>query len=798
MAFRVRKAAVLGSGVMGSGIAAQLANAGIPVLMLDMVPPKAEPGEDASSKAFRNKFAAAALARMAKHKPAPLMVPRAAELITVGNFDDDLARIAQCDWVVEVIREDLALKRALFERVEAVASPGSVLSSNTSGLRIAEMVRGRSEAFQKRFLVTHFFNPVRYMKLLEVVAGEKTDPAVVTAFAAWAGRALGKGIVYGKDTPNFIGNRVGVYASMRTIQLMGEYDMSIEEVDSTLGAPLGRPASAVFRTADLVGLDTMLDVSQHCFRALESDSARDVFALPAWLVTMVEEKKLLGDKSGSGFYKKVKGATGTEVQVLDIATFEYRAKKKVRFESLGAARDIDDVTERVKAVLTGTDKAAKFAEHITLDVMAYAAKLVGEIADDYVNIDRAMEWGYGWKLGPFATWDAIGVEYGVARMAALGISVPEWVKVMLAKGRTKFYLPDGAADTYWDAGKTSAVRVPTVARRVSLTALRRTSKPLHSSDSASIWNMGDGVLLVEFHSKMNAINTDSVAALHHAVDLSETGDWRAIVVGNDGEHFSAGANIGMLLWACKEGQWKEIRQLVSEFQNANQRLRYCNAPVVTAPFGFTFGGGCELAMAGNAQQAAAETYDGLVEVGVGLIPGGGGTMEHLRTLLGAHAGSRDFDAWPFIRRAFLDIATARVSTSGEEARDIGYLTLDAFVSMNRDDLLADAKARAIGMAEAGFVPPRPTIFFLPGRSGAATADMQLYDMLQNHQISEYDRHIGQKLASVLTGGDCTPEQPLSEQYLLDLEAEAFLSLCGEAKTQDRLQHMLEKGKPLRN
>jgi 3-hydroxyacyl-CoA dehydrogenase len=797
MSFRIRKAAVLGAGVMGSGIAAHLANAGIPVLLLDIVPPTPGPGDDPRSKAFRDRFASAAVANLRKQKPAPLMTERALQLIEVGNFDDDLKRVAECDWVVEVIKEDVKLKNALFAKLEALVSKTAIVSSNTSGMSIVGMTEGRSADFKRRFLVTHFFNPVRYMKLLELVAGEHTDPQTLRDFAAWGERVLGKGIVFGKDTTNFVANRIGTYGMMRTIELMGEHGLTIEEVDKIFGPAMGRPSSAVFRTADLVGLDTFLHVTRNCYDSLPADPARATFKAPAWLEAMVD-KKMLGDKSGGGFYKKNKSDGGKEILVLDLKTMEYRAQQKVRFESLGAAKDVEDLHQRIRTVMTGTDKAAKFAEQVTLDTLAYAARLLGEIADDLVNIDRAMRWGFAWDAGPFETWDAYGVANGVKRMKELKIAVPAWVETMLARGRVSFFGEEGPVDTFWNTAQQASAPVPKIARQITVDGLKRSNKKLEENDSATLWDMGEGVLQVEFHSKMNSIDTANTELLHRAIDLADKGDWRAIVVGNDGEHFSAGANIAMLLWACKEGQWDDVKKLVREFQRANQRLRYCGVPVVTAPHGYTFGGGCEVTMGGNAQQAAAETYIGLVEFGVGLIPGGGGNMQLMRNVFGPHAGNKDFDPLPFLKKVFLSIGTAKVATSAEEGRELGFLAPDAGISMNKDHQLADARARAIGMAEAGFTAPRPTTFLLPGRSGAATMDMVLYDMLLNHQISEHDRLIGQKLASVITGGDTSAQTPISEQQLLDLELEAFLSLCGEAKTQDRLQFMVEKGKPLRN
>ena len=797
MNLRVKKVAVIGAGVMGSGIASHLANAGIPVVLLDIVPPKSGPGDDITSRRFRDSFARGALEKMQKMKPAPLMTNRALDYIRPGNLTDDFGLLADCDWIVEAIREDVKLKQELFTRLEAEGPKKAIITSNTSGLRISEMMQGRGAEFRRRFFVTHFFNPVRYMKLLELVPGVDTPPELLTDFAAWASRTLGKGVVFGKDTPNFVGNRIGVYGMMRTMQLMAEHEVSIEEVDAIFGPAMGRPGSAVFRTGDLVGLDTFVDVTSHCHRALVDDPDRETFKPPAWLLAMVE-KKLIGDKSGSGFYRKVKGTGKSDVEVIDLATLTYRPKNKVRYESLGEARDIENVGERIRAVFSGNDKAARFARAVTVDLLAYSARLLGEIADDIVNIDRAIEWGFGWKLGPFKTWDAIGVERVIAAMAEFKREVPAWVKSMLERGQKSFYAVEGVADTYWNALQSRRLPVPNDPRRITIEGLRRARKPLLENDSATVHDMGDRVLLLEFHTKMNSVDSNITESIERVCDLASREGWRGIVIGNDGEHFSAGANIGMLLWGAKEKQWDAIRGQVRGFQAANQRLRYGDVPVVTAPFGYVFGGGCEIAMMGHGQQAAAESYVGLVEVGVGLIPGGGGNLAYLRNLFGAHAGSKGFDPFPFVRKAFMTIGTAFVATSGESAREECFLAPDTGISMNRDDLLADAKARVLGLADAGYRAPRPTKFFLPGKSGAATVDMMLYDMMLNHQISEYDRHIGRKLAHVITGGDASPNDTVSEQELLDLELEAFLSLCGEEKTQDRLQHMLEKGKPLRN
>ncbi|MCP3099938.1 3-hydroxyacyl-CoA dehydrogenase NAD-binding domain-containing protein [Myxococcus sp. K15C18031901] len=796
MTTRIRKVAVLGAGVMGSGIAAHLANSGVRALLLDIVPPKAAPGEDTSSKAFRNKFAAGALANMRKQKPSPIMSEQVFTAIEVGNFDDDLHRISECDWVIEVVKEDLAVKQALFEKVEKHARRDAIISSNTSGMSIVGMTQGRGEAFKKNFLVTHFFNPVRYMKLLELVAGEHTDPAVMKAIHRFGEEVLGKGIVYGKDTTNFIANRIGVYGMMRTIAAMGPAELSIEEVDKIFGPAMGRPKSAVFRTADIVGLDTFVHVAKNCYDTLTQDEERNVFAIPDFLQKMVE-KGMLGDKSGGGFYKKDKSSGGKEILALDLKTLEYRAQGKVRYESLGAAREVEDVKERVAVVLNGTDKAARFAEQVTLDVLAYTSRRIPEIADDVVNVDRGVRWGFGWDLGPFEVWDAYGVKKGVERMKALGLKPAKWVEDMLAAGRESFYGVANGKDTYWDIPSKSVKVVPENARTQRVEYLKRGNKKIVGNDSATLWDLGDGATLLEFHTKMNSIDDQIIEMMDTALNETEK-NFKGLVIGNDGANFSAGANIVALVWAAKSGEYESIRKLVTGFQAANQRMRYSPVPVVTAPFNLTLGGGSEVTMGGNAIQASAELYMGLVEVGVGLIPGGGGNMQLLRNVYGAYSTDKDFDPLPFLKKVFLSIGTAKVATSAEEARELGFLSASDGISANRDFLLSDAKARVLGMADAGFRAPRPTRFRLGGPSGYATIDMMLYDMQMNGQVSAHDRKIGQKLARVLTGGDTSTSALVTEEKLLELEAEAFLSLCGEEKTQDRLTHMIEKGKPLRN
>ena len=797
MSYSIRKAAVLGAGVMGSGIAAHLANAGIPVLLLDIVPFKAEEGEDTSTKAFRNKFAASALMAMPKTKPAPHFCKKALDLIEVGNFEDDLEKLADVDWVCEAIIERLDIKQELFAKLEKIIPETTIVSSNTSGLRIADMVAGRGEAFRKHFMVTHFFNPVRYMKLLELVSGEETDPDVFAFMAKFSEETLGKGVVFGKDTTNFVANRIGVYGIMKTFDEMQKAELTVEEVDKIFGPATGRPRTAVFRTADLVGLDTFVHVSQNCYDSLPDDEERDTFIPPAVVKGMVE-KGWLGRKSGFGFYKKEKGPDGKPIFLtLDFNTMEHTPSEKVSFASIKAAKGVDDVRQRVAGVMKADDKAGKFASTVTLATLAYTSRRIPEIADDVVNIDRGMRWGFGWDIGPFEVWDAYGVKDGVAKMQELDMDVAPWVTDMLAAGRESFYAVEDGIDTFWDIPSKSSKPVPKNARELTINVLKRSDNVIEKNFGASLVDMGDGIACLEFHTKMNSIDQDIITMLNKSLDIVER-DYKGLVVGNDSDNFSVGANIMMIVMAAQQKLWGQIESQLKELQNAVQRMRYSPVPVVTAPTGLTLGGGAEITMGGNAIQAAAELYIGLVEVGVGLIPGATGSIQLLRNIYGPFADNPDYDAFPYIKQVFLSVGMANVATSAEEARDAGFLKDTDGISMNRAFVLSDAKARCLGMADSGFRPPRPTKFLLPGPSAKATVDMLLYDMQINGHISEHDKLIGSKLAGLLTGGDTSSGSIITEEKLMELEREIFLSLCGEKKTQERMMHMLQFNKPLRN
>ncbi|MFW5966531.1 MAG: 3-hydroxyacyl-CoA dehydrogenase NAD-binding domain-containing protein [Persicimonas sp.] len=788
---RIRKAVVIGAGVMGQGIAAHLANARIPCHLLDIVPDPEE-GEDPDDPEFRNKIARGGIEQIKKSKPSLLYTERDLDLITPGNIEDDLDVLADADWVVEAVPEVMKIKRETFAKVEEHAGDDTIITSNTSGLSIAGMLEGRSDAFQERFLVTHFFNPVRYMKLLELVEAEKTDPEVTETMVRFGRDVLGKGIVFGKDTTNFIANRIGVHGMMTIMHLMDDYEMTVEDVDQVFGKPMGRPKSAVFRTGDMVGLDTFVHVAENCHETLTDDEDREVFDAPDFLEKMVE-RGWTGQKAGKGFYEK----RDDGIYALRFETMEYQKRDKTDFDSLTSAKG--SPADKVRHVIReGDDRAADFARAATFRSLAYSARRLGEIADDIVNIDRGMRWGFNWKLGPFEMWDAIGLEWAVEQMNQEGIDVPDWVDEMIDAGHESFYRWSGTTRQYYDPNDGAYKPVPRDKKEISMEGLKRSDKKIEGNSSASLYDMGDGVALLEFHTKMNSVDNDIIAMMEKSADIVDDGDWRGLVIGNGAEHFSAGANLMLVMMNAQQGNFDDIEEMVGRFQKANQKMRYISKPVVSAPRGRALGGGAEVTMGANAIQAAGESYIGLVEVGVGLIPGGGGNLQLMRNVFGQHADNTDFDALPFLQQVFMQIGMGEVATSAEEAREAGFLTANDGVSLNAAHRLHHAKQRVIGMYESGFTPPRPTEFRLPGRDGAATIDMMLYSMEGQHQISAYDRHIGQKLANVLCGGDTTRNVVTTEEDLLDLEREAFLSLCGEEKTQERMKHMLMHNKPLRN
>ncbi len=783
-----RHAAVLGAGVMGAAIAAHLANAGIRVLLLDIVPPDLT-DEERKQPAARNRFSQGGLDKAVKARPAAFFHPSHAVLVSVGNLDDDLDKLAECDIVIEAVPEVIDIKTSLFARVEKVIKPGTVVTSNTSGLPLKDMLAGRSEAFRKHFIVTHFFNPVRYMKLLELVAAPETLPEVIERVTRWGEDVLGKGIVMGKDTPNFVGNRIGAFAMMIAIHQMLEMKLAPEEVDAIAGPPMGRPKSAAFRTADMVGLDTFVHVADNCHRLLVDDPNRDAFVVPTFLRTMVERKQL-GNKTKGGFYKK----TPEGVLTLDPYTGEYRTKldKSDAIKFCKSLRDVEDVRARVRKLMADNGPAGTFAWRCTAATLAYAGRLVGEICDDVVAIDDAMRWGYNWELGPFEMWDALGFAEVVDRMDRDGIAVPEPIKKMRSAGAKGFY--DG--DKIWDvkAGKQ-------VSRKVDPRTLPfhvvRGEKALAKNDGASLWDTGDGVYALTFHSKANSIDGDVIDMIFKACERAEN-EARALVIYNEGEHFSVGANLGLIVMAAMSQNWEAIRDVARKLQSAGQRMKYAKVPVVAAPFGVTVGGGLEICLAAGHVQAAAETYAGLVEVGVGLIPAGGGCTNSMWRALENVPEGAPHDIYNLTTQVFKNIALAKVCTSAVEAQHAGYFRFSDGITFDRARLLHDARKHAIGLAERGYHPPVPRAFKLFGESGIATYKMMVSALVAGGQATAHDGVVATKLAEVLCGGIDGAAGPVTEERMLELEVEAFLSLCGEQKSIERMQYMLMNNKPLRN
>ncbi len=784
----INEVAVLGSGIMGAAIAAHLANAGVRVLLLDL-PPKDAPAGD---RRARNRVAADGLERARKAKPAAFVSRRFDTLVSVGNLEDDLAAAAGCDLIIEAIVENLAIKQALYARIEALGGD-AVVTSNTSGLPIHDLMAGRSADFRKRFCVTHFFNPPRYLKLVEIVAGPDTSSASLARAEQLCGQVLGKGLVRAKDTPNFIANRIGTFALLRALDVAVKEGYTVEEVDMVLGPATGRPKSAVFRTADVVGLDTLAHVARHCHEALVNDERREVFAIHPVLRQMLD-KKWLGSKTGQGFYKK----KGDVILQLDLKTLEYVPMAKPRFASIGATKGVDDVDERLRRMVAGDDRAASFARTILFESLIYSAVRLGEIADDVADIDRAMRWGFGWDRGPFETWDALGVKATVDKMKAAGLTVPDWVTARLAAGEDRFYKKDSPTRSQQLRRGGGYKDIAPDAGTLSLDAIRTGTTEVLRNSSASILDVGDGVFCLEYHSKMNALDPDIVALTQKAVTRAEQ-DGVGLIIGNDGaDAFCAGANLFALMVAIGQGNLQAVSEMVVGFQNACQRTRYARVPVVAAPFGLALGGGCEVVLGCQTVRAASELYLGCVEVGVGLIPAGGGCMEMAARASDRGTDDPGFDLLSIVKGAFETFAMAKVSSSAEDARDLGLLRHGDTISLSRETLLADAKQVVLGQARAGYRPPPPRRIRVIGESGAATLRSALGSLAEVHKISEHDHKIANHLARIFSGGNVPAGAAVSEQAILDLEREAFLSLCGEEKTKARIQHMLSSGKPLRN
>ncbi|GAA0871847.1 3-hydroxyacyl-CoA dehydrogenase/enoyl-CoA hydratase family protein [Gangjinia marincola] len=798
---RINKVAVIGSGIMGSGIACHFANIGVEVLLLDIVPRELTDKEKAQGltlddKVVRNRIVNDALAASLKSKPSPIYNQKFASRITTGNLEDDISKVSKVDWIIEVVVERLDIKRQVFDNLEKHRTPGTLITSNTSGIPIKFMSEGRSEDFQQHFCGTHFFNPPRYLKLFEIIPGPKTNPHVIDFLNEYGDKFLGKTSVIAKDTPAFIGNRIGIFSIMSLFHMVQEMDLTVEEVDKLTGPVIGRPKSATFRTVDVVGLDTLVHVANGIYENCPKDERHDLFKLPGFIQTMMDNK-WLGSKTGQGFYKKVRKEDGSsEIKTLDLDSMEYRSSKRASFATLELTKSIDKVIDRFSVLVDGKDKAGAFYRKSFAALFAYGQHRIPEIADDIYKIDDAMKAGFGWEHGPFQIWDAIGVEKGIELMKAEGFEPADWVNEMVSGGKKSFYEVKNGATYYYDISKKDHLKVPGQDAFIILDNIRKSAEVFKNS-GVVVEDLGDGILNVEFQSKMNTIGGDVLAGLNKAIDMAEK-DFDGVVVGNQGPNFSVGANIGMIFMMAAEQEYDELNAAVKYFQDTMMRMRYSSIPVISAPHGMTLGGGCELSLHADKVVAAAETYMGLVEFGVGVIPGGGGSKEMaLRAQDEFRKGDVELNV---LQEHFLTIGMAKVSTSAHEAFDLNLLQQGKdVVVVNKDRQIASAKAHARLMADMGYTQPvkRKDVLVL-GKQALGMFMVGTNSMEASQYISEHDEKIANKLAYVMAGGDLSEPTRVSEQYLLDLEREAFLSLTGERKTLERLQHMLKKGKPLRN
>ena len=806
---RIHKVAVLGAGTMGARIAAHFANAGVPSLLLDIVPPDAD-------GAARNKIAAAGLDGAKKSKPAAFFEPSLSRLISVGNFDDDLKKLADVDWTIEAIVENLDIKRSLLKKVEAVRKPGSIITTNTSGLPVGKIAEGFSDDFRRSWFGTHFFNPPRYMRLLELIPTPEADRALIDLVAHFCDTQLGKGVVYAKDTPNFIANRIGTFSVLNVIHLMQQMDLTIEEVDALTGTAVGWPRSATFRTIDLVGLDVLGHVVGNMTKNVKDE--RSELQIPSFFQQMIE-RKLLGDKTKGGFYKKVKGAEGDDRQALDWKTLEYHPRQKPKFAALDTAKQVDDTGARVRMLLgldgggaggpAKPDKAGTFIWTALSDLWTYAANRVPEISDSIVEIDRAMRMGFNWEKGPFELWDAAGVEATVIRMKKEGHPVAANVEKLLASGKRSWYEDDAKAASgkqYFDLATANWKPVTVPAGVWSVEVAKKSNGVVKKNSGASLVDLGDGVACIEFHSKMNALGADIITLIQQSLKPGGPGDnFDAFVITNDAQNFSVGANLMLLIMSIQDEEWDDVDMAIKQFQGMTQAIKFSPKPVVSAPFGLALGGGCEISLHAAARQPHAELYMGLVEVGVGLLPGGGGCKEMLLRAVDSASSIRpdgrgeSVETMEALKKAFQTIAMGQVATSANEARGFGFLSSSDRITMNRERVLSDAKALALELARSGYEPPiMRTDIPAPGENILAALKLGAHMMRQGEFISEHEQKLAGKIAEVLCGGNITPGTPISEQYVLDLEREAFKSLCGEKKTQERIQYTLKTGKTLRN
>jgi 3-hydroxyacyl-CoA dehydrogenase len=798
---RINKVAVIGSGIMGSGIACHFANIGVDVLLLDIIPRELNAVEKAKgltleSKLVRNRLVNNSLKTSLKSKPSPIYNQKFANRITTGNLEDDIAKVANVNWIIEVVVERLDIKKIVFENLDKHRTPGTLITSNTSGIPIHFMSEGRSEDFQKHFCGTHFFNPARYLKLFEIIPGPKTDASVLEFLNGYGEKFLGKTSVVAKDTPAFIGNRIGIFGIQSLFHQVKELGLTIEEVDKLTGPVIGRPKSATFRTVDVVGLDTLVHVANGIYDNCPDDEAHELFKLPDFINTMMENK-WLGSKTGQGFYKKTVSAEGKkEILSLDLDTLEYRQKKRAKFATLELTKTIDKVIDRFKVLVTGKDKAGEFYRQNFAAMFQYVTNRIPEISDELYKIDDAMKAGFGWEHGPFQIWDAIGVEKGIEMMKAEDKTPAAWVNEMLASGNSSFYTVKDGATYYYDIPKKTQEKIPGQDAFIILDNIRKSNEVFKNSGIV-VEDLGDGILNVEFQSKMNTIGGDVLAGLNKAIDLAEK-DFDGLVVGNQAANFSVGANIGMIFMMAVEQEYDELNMAIKYFQDTMMRMRYSSIPTIAAPHGMALGGGCEISMHADKVVAAAETYIGLVEFGVGVIPGGGGSKE--MALRASDTFRKDDVELNVLQEYFLTIGMAKVSTSAYEAFDLGILQKGKdIVVVNKERQIATAKAYAKLMADQGYTQPvkRKDVKVL-GKQALGMFLVGTDSMEASRFISEHDHKIANKLAYVMAGGDLSEPTFVSEQYLLDIEREAFLSLCTERKTLERIQHMLKTGKPLRN
>ena len=801
MTRRIKKVAIIGSGIMGSGIACHFANIGVEVLLLDIVPRELNEKEKAKGLSLedgvvRNRLVNEALKTSLKSKPSPIYSQKFADRIKTGNIEDDIHKIKDVDWIMEVVVERLDIKQQVFEKIEKHRTPGTLITSNTSGIPIKFMNEGRSEDFQEHFAVTHFFNPPRYLKLFEVVPGPKCKLEVTDFLMMYGDKFLGKTSVLAKDTPAFIGNRIGIFGIMSLFHVVKEMGLTIEEVDKLTGPVIGRPKSATFRTIDVVGLDTLVHTANGVKDNCPNDEMRDQFVIPDYVNTMMENK-WLGSKTKQGFYKMTKNANGKrEILSLDLNTLEYRTKKSAKFETLELTKSIDNVTDRFKVLVAGKDKAGEFYRKSFAAMFAYVQNRIPEISDELYRIDDGLRAGFGWEHGPFQIWDAIGVEKGVEIMKAEGKEPAGWVTEMLSNGETSFYSVKEGATFYYDIPAKSHLKKPGQDSFIILDNIRKTNEVWKNS-GAVIEDIGDGILNLEFQSKMNTIGADVLTAINKAIDLAET-NYQGLVVGNQAANFSVGANIGMIFMMAVEQEYDELNYAIKYFQDTMMRMRYSSIPTIAAPHGMALGGGCEISLHADKVVAAAETYMGLVEFGVGVIPGGGGSKE--MALRASDLFQKGDVQLNVLQEHFLTIGMAKVATSAYEAFDIGLLQKGKdVVVVNKERQIAQAKQHALLMAESGYTQPaaRKDVLVL-GKQALGMFLVGTDSMEASHYISEHDKKIANKLAYVMAGGDLSEPTKVTEQYLLDIEREAFLSLTSERKTLERIQHMLKTGKPLRN